>query len=399
MSHRILFFTPLPASNLVDQWHRDQGLLVETTRAQGYDAHLVARLPAPITPNDRLIAAADEDLRNADWWKNQNPWAVVTNTWGAPRFDTIRNAILQATPRLLDRLDTDGARSPYICWPSYLYRDWSAYRDYTMPQFRYLAFWHSLGRGITRQLFPRTLDKRLAASLASIPIITAESPIAVERMKRFLRLFGHKGENIRLLPHPIDSKNIPEIAVTRKNRVISVGRWDAHQKNFPLLLRVLHGFLVDHPDWDAALPGRRHPKTEHLLSKYCPTTISRIQVPGPLPNAEIHQLMADSKIFLMASRHESFGIAAAEALCLGCSVVGPAHIPSVPWFCGSDSGTVATVYTCNGLLDALSAENAAWSQQERQPNILSKKWLRALSAEYVAKKIVSILKLTNNTMS
>jgi glycosyltransferase involved in cell wall biosynthesis len=391
MADRLLFFSPLPAKNLTYSWHRDQGLLVETMRSIGYDAQLIGRWPEPEKPDERLIAATDENLHDPAWWQSLQPWAVITNTWGAPRFASIRQAILGATPRLLDRLDTDGARSPYMCWPSYLYRDWSAYRDFTKPHFRYLAFWHALGRGLARHMFPSLLDKRLAATLDVIPAVTAESPIATERMKRFQRQFKYAGNNIHLLPHPIDTRDIPDSTVSKINRVISVGRWESHQKNFPLLLRVLNDFLTVHPDWDAVLPGSRHPEEERLLRRYCAQTRGRIQITGPLPNHEIQRHMAESKIFLMASRHESFGIAAAEALCLGCSVVGPAHIPSIPWFCGSDSGTVATVYTSNGLLDALSAEAELWRSANRNAIRIAQTWRARAGAETVAREMVSLL--------
>jgi glycosyltransferase involved in cell wall biosynthesis len=391
MHRKILFFTPIPARNLVGGWHRDQGLLVETTRSMGYDAQLIGRLPKPEKSDERLIAASDEDLSNPSWWQSRKPWAVVTNTWGAPRYDSIRNAIREATPRLMDRLDTAGARSPFICWPSYLYRDWSAYRDFTKPHFRNLAFWHSLGRGIARQLFPGLLDRRLAASLEAIPIVTAESPIAVERMKRFQCLFGYSGNNIQLLPHPVDTNNMPEPSPVKKNCVVSVGRWDAHQKNFPLLLRVLDRFLSSHRDWDAVLPGRANRETEKLLLKHCQNTSHRIQIPGSIANDKVQLLLSESKIFLSSSRYEAFSVAVAEALCSGCSVVAPAHIAGMPWCCGSNSGTVSPLYTKNNLVDALSAEAALWNVGQRDSVEIASIWRHRTGADSICKKLLNML--------
>jgi hypothetical protein len=44
--------------------------------------------------------------------------------------------------------------------------------------------------------------------------------------------------------------------------------------------------------------------------------------------------MQDSKIFLSSSRYESFGLAAAEALCCGCRPAGKDNLPSFANFYG-----------------------------------------------------------------
>jgi hypothetical protein len=396
MSRRILTFQPLVYTSRDERFRvTNLGAIVSALNQLGHNAQQVAYWPTEEQSAheiDGILLCSPEQATNPKWWKMQKPWAVITNTWGAPRFDAIRRAILQATPRLLDRLDTDGARSPHICWASYLYRDWSSHHDSLKLILRNFAIWQSLAQGIAMRVWPGLLDTRMSASLAEIPVVTAESPIAVERMRRYQRKFGYSGTNIHLSPFPV-SIAAPEQLVLKhkKNRVISVGRWEAHQKNFTLLLHVLHEFLTFHPDWDAVLLGCRHPQTQQLLSKYCTTTQQRIQVPGSLPNTDIQQRMAQSKVFLMASRHESFGIAAAEALCLGCSVVGPAHIPSIPWFCGSNSGTSATLYTCNGLLDALSAEANAWKNGKRNMETIADVWRSRVGAKKVSAELLAWL--------
>jgi glycosyltransferase involved in cell wall biosynthesis len=252
-----------------------------------------------------------------------------------------------------------------------------------------LAFWQAVGQAIIMKSLPGLLDKLMTSSLAAIPAVTAESPIATERMRRFQKMFGFSGSNIYCSPFPVALGPLDNLSLDKKqNRVISVGRWEAHQKNFPLLLRVLNDFLAVHPDWDAVLPGSRHPEEEKLLQRCCSQTRSRIRVTGPLPNQKIQRQMAESKIFLMASRHESFGIAAAEALCLGCSVVGPSHIPSIPWFCGSDSGTVAATYSKNGLVDALAAEAEAWKNIQRDGKNIAKIWHGRVSSNAVCRQML-----------
>lgn len=400
MAHQIFTFQPLVYGGNDERFRvTNLGAIVHALTELGYQAQQIA-----LSPSGDLVGHEIDGIRlcslhqatDPQWWLSLKPWAVVTNTWGAPRYASIRQAILGATPRLLDRLDTDGARSPNICLPSYLYRDWSSHRDSCKLISRKLAFWQAVGQAVTMKSLPGLLDKRMTASLAAIPVVTAESPIATERMKRHQRRFGYSGTNIHCSPFPVALGQLVNLPLDKKqNRVISVGRWESHQKNFPLLLRVLNDFLAVHQDWDAVLPGRSHLQEENLLRRYCAQTRNRIKIPGPLPNAEIQRHMAGSKIFLMASRHESFGIAAAEALCLGCSVVGPAHIPSIPWFCGSDSGTVAATYTKNGLVDALAAEAKAWKCAQRDAQSIATAWQNRVGAEAVAQHVVQLLESDN----
>src|SRR5690606_19663012 len=106
-------------------------------------------------------------------------------------------------------------------------------------------------------------------------------------------------------------------------------RWESHQKNFPLMLKVLNGVLQQHPDWTALLLGTLPRNGAKALSRLGDVA-ERIVLGGSRPHAKVCEELSRSRIFVMTSRTESFGIAAAEALCCGTSVVGPAHIASVP---------------------------------------------------------------------
>lgn len=399
MKGKIYTFQPLIYRSSDERFRvTNLGAIVEALTALGWEAQQVAYAPEPGLVGkelDGILLCSPEKAEDPSWWSALRPRAVISNTWGAPRFKAARDAILRATPKLLERLDTDGIRSPLICWPSYIYRDWSAYKDYPSALHRRTALAQTVIKGVLRCLVPGLLDKKLALSLSSVPVVTAESPQAVERLVRFQQQFGYDGKNLHYSPFPVNEKYWVETSsnTPKENLLISVGRWNAHQKNFPLLLRVTNAFLLQHESWQAILPGALPGGQESLLKKCCPLTRQRIILPGPLNHQAIYEQMARSKIFFMPSRYESFGIAAAEALCLGASVVGPAHIPSVPWFCGSDSGTVATLYTKNGLLDALAAEATLWSQGARSAEKIANHWRSEVGALSVARKMLRFLGL------
>lgn len=398
-SRRILTFQPLVFTPGDERFLvTNLGALVVALNQLGHTAGQVALRSSSSASAERIVegvlTCSREEASSAAWWLKQNPWAVISNTWGAPRFDPIRKAILETTPRLIDRLDSDGNRSPRTDLPIYVHAMWSRLRDMqNKPAHRLLSPLIPFGHAATHLAFPGILDRRQAEVLSQIPIVTAESPIAAERIVRFQRDFGFSGANICVSPFPVNEANL-DVSLrssTKLNRIVSVGRWAAHQKNFPMMLQVLGTFLRSTPDWDAILPGSRPDNWKKLLKRYCSGVENRISIPGPLPHAKIYEEFGNSKIFLMTSRHESFGIAAAEALCLGCSVVGPAHIPSVPWFCGSDSGSVATIYTNNGLLDALAAEVRSWTSGGRNPETIANIWRGRVSASNVGRDLVNML--------
>jgi len=59
-----------------------------------------------------------------------------------------------------------------------------------------------------------------------------------------------------------------------------------------------------------------------------------------MPHEHILKAYQTSKICLFTSRYESGPIAAEEALCLGCTVVGPPDVPSVQDLCEPNFGTL-----------------------------------------------------------
>ena len=106
------------------------------------------------------------------------------------------------------------------------------------------------------------------------------------------------------------------------------------------------------------------------------------------------QILAESQVFYSPSSYESFGIAAAEALCSGCSVVAGRSItmPSFEWFVSDGSGTLAAKNDCNGHAGALHEELNAWEKSGRDARGISDIWCGRLHADKVAAKVVELWK-------
>ena len=253
------------------------GTIVSALNSLGHQAQQVALAPSTGlagTEVDGVRLESYENLCDPGWWKRQDPWAVITNTWGAPRFAPIHRAIQAATPRHLDRLDTDGIRSSHVDFPLYIHHVFSRLRDARYAWKRMLAPFLTVGMTAAHRLFPAILEKKQAATIASLPLVTAESPISVERMRRLQRFHVFPDTNIFLSPFPVSERDSVSSVSNRQNSVISVGRWAAHQKNFPLLLRTLESFLSDRPDWSAEIIGSLPGEIERLKFKHAPSVNS-----------------------------------------------------------------------------------------------------------------------------
>ena len=389
---RILFAIPIVYGHNFGFWIRDSGLVVLALREMGYDARLAA-LGDPAMPKEGhpILCASLRDLSSAEWWKNQRPDAVVLNTWSAPRYDAIRRAALAATPLVVERLDTDGARSAILFPREFIIRAWGGFWD-KLPCFRsWLAMPLAIARFLVHYLFPSAMDRRMVATMGQLPGLIAESPIAAERMQQMIERFSGRRHLIEVIPHPVNEDVLHYNGAPKENRIITVGRWDTVQKDFPMLEKVLQKFLQSHPGWEATIVGKNIPA--HFLAPRRETDNWRRRVAcyENLPHERLAAEYSRSKIYLIVSRYESFCIAAAEALCCGCSVVGSRDVPTSSYFAGAESGAVAAPRMPDAFLEKLGSEVAAWAQGRRDPHAIAAIWKERVGRGAVARATLAFL--------
>src|SRR6202050_2717365 len=188
---RILALLPLVYGDKFGFWNRDMGLVVRTLRSMGYDAWLVAlyhpdQTPGPDKP---VIRATVDELGDRAWWQKQAPDAIILNTWAAPRHEAIRAAALSLKKPLIEKLDTDGIKSPKIFLWFYFMREWISYKFSDPWHIKAAAFFKAIARTFVVYSFPGLLDKKMVECMSRVPIYAAESPLATARVKRFLRLY------------------------------------------------------------------------------------------------------------------------------------------------------------------------------------------------------------------
>lgn len=319
---KILLYTDLAIGPDQLFWHRDLGLLTKAFRDLGHDAWLVVhpstesiRHPPLVTPQDPVIWVSPSDVRNPSWWQSHQPDLVILGLWTRPQYDSIRQAALSATPRVIERADSDGMRTASCGLRTYARRRYDYFRGHTDQWPAALSSLASAIYSFLSILGTPWLEFRLAQTLRLLPVILVETPHAAALWRTLSVKLRIDPDRIHCVPHPIQTDIFrldPDIR--QKNQLISVGRWDSYQKNFPLLLRTLENFLHRNPDWTALVVG---PGLPHSSSH------PRMGFSRPLPARELALRMQESRIFLCTSRYESFGLAAAEAKACGCQVVAP----------------------------------------------------------------------------
>jgi glycosyltransferase involved in cell wall biosynthesis len=390
---RILALIPLVYSDAYGYWGRDLGLVVRTMRSMGYDAWLVAlhhpdHTPGPDKP---VIRATIKELEDPAWWRNQHPDALILNTWAAPAYEAVRSAALSLKIPLIEKLDTDGVKSPKIWFARHLLRETVNYH-FSDPWYKKVkAVIRAVSRSFVIFLFPGLLDRKIVRGMSRIPVFAAETPLATARVKRYLRLFGATPmPRVITISHPANTAHMRLLPEDRKeNIVIAVGRWDDAVKGWPLLLKIAKRFISVRPDWKIVVVGGL-PSFSAKVRKELLSLQDHLILTGPIEQEQLSLWNRKAKIYLLTSHWESFNIAATEALCCGCSVVGASQIASSSYFSGSQSGTPSYLRTPDHMTDALVAEADEWENNRRDPVKISETSLQNFDAEIVAKCYLKI---------
>ena len=353
---KILLYTDLTIRSDQLFWHRDLGLLTKAFRDLGHEAYLVVHLATEPrhtpdsfshseirnskSPKLPVLWVSQQDVRNPLWWKDHHPDLVILGLWTRPKYDPIRRAALSATPRVIERADSDGMRTASCGLLTYAKRRFDYFRDRTYHWPSLLSIPASIFYSFASILATPWIETRLARTLKLLPAVAVETPHATGLWKSLATRLGADPEKIHCVPHPIQT-DIFKLAlnIQKKNQIISVGRWDSYQKNLPLLLKTLCSFLDKNPIWTSLVIGSGLPAK---------SLNPRITFLPPLLPPDLARQMQESKIFLYSSRYESFGLAAAEAHACGCATLDPKSlldfISSTKY--NSDSFSMNDTYPC-----------------------------------------------------
>jgi len=338
-------------------------------------------------PFPLITSAAIED---PTFWRDLPLDVVLVISRLAPDADNIVSAINAAGLRMILKADSDGTLG-YPLVPNYLRT--LSWRVNPVRTFLRHAKW----RLPIRRFVRKKIDQ-----IAVADAVIVESPKAQSNILSVLKHWKceHLGSKVFFVPNPVAPDIFAQDAITTKQKlVLAVGRWeDFGSKNTDFMVRSIIEFLHLRNDYRALIIGSGSEVIHRLLKKYYSDLLGRVRVLEPLNHSILAQRLAEAQILYMPSRMESFGIVAAEALCVGCSIaVTP--IESLEYLAADGfSGTVASDFDLTNAKEALLSEAKRWDAGEHSPIEIAGYWRARLDRRTIASTILSIAEASNEAL-
>jgi len=397
---RIFTCTPVAFGGGADFFARDSGLLCRGFQQLGIESRAV--MPGKQTPEDEpdLIRTVYQNLESPEWWESLHLDGVVLYAWGSPKFRKVAAAIHAAGAFLILNQDNGGLISPLAGLWNWLHEQWvlAGQGRGTIAWLRFfkLALW-GVSAGVILTDFLR------ASHLRNGNVITCVSPEAADHYRKLCRIYGGEKLAARVvaIPHPVELRFRFNDA-TKRRQVVCVGRWwDILQKRPHLLTAVIGSLVTEDAMVSVVIAGETPPDLEAWHSALPETGRIRVKLLGNTSRDVLSKAMDVSRVFYSPSAFESFGIAAAEALCSGCSVVAENSISmaSFRWFVSEKSGTLAEHDDAKSHVSALRRELDQWDAGHRDPARISQIWGDRLHANRVAARVVKLVEAAKESSS
>ena len=146
------------------------------------------------------------------------------------------------------------------------------------------------------------------------------------------------------------------------------------------MVKVLDRFLKRNPGYSVSIFSRGECNIMEQWAHRRPGVDYRVNV----PRNTLREALMQAQVILYTSRFETVPIGGIEALCCGCTVVGPA-LPGIRELTREgEFGSVSKRRTARSLVAALELECKKWSE-DRDPVQIAKYWRDQGSLERVSR--------------
>jgi len=387
--------TPVAFGGGADFFARDSGLLCRGFQALGMESRAV--MPGERQAGDEadLIRTDYGNLESADWWRSLRLDGVVLYAWGRPRFRKVAAAIRAAGIILVLNQDNGGLASPLAGWRDWLEEQWNL-TGMGGGVAAWMRFLLLVARGLSAGLV--VTDPLRAAHLKEGHVIACVSPKAAEHYRKLCHIYGGAdlARRVAVIPHAVEPRFRYD-GEPKRRQVVCVGRWrDVVQKRPRLLMDVIGGLLAADRGVGVVIAGEVTPALELWHNSLDGARRDRVWLAGRVGRDVLAGIMRESQVFYSPSAFESFGIAAAEALCSGCSVVAGRSVSMAgfEWFIAENSGTLAAADDAAGHLQAVADELDLWEAGLRTPGAIAEVWNARLHAARVATLVIELAQQT-----
>ncbi len=375
--------------------NRDAGLVGMGFRAIGEKCNSILLEPSKEGDLPNIIRATRTQMENPVWWSGIAGRGVVFYNClkfsHAPVLHAAKAAGLPIAINVDSAAIFDFHTNPHDFWQKAI-----MHKSHVRPAARLTKAFAGVIKSYYRKSKGR--NHRLASHLAIADVIGGVTPDAVARLRRFLDDYGQPDAagRVHLIPHPAHPRFVMRGEKSNDGNItfVTVGRWNDHvQKRPDLLMRVIDSLLSRDPRAHFRVYGGLIPEMEQWHSRLAPEPRRRVGLYGIVPNSELLDAYQNSHVYLCVSAYESFLIAAAEAMCCGCSIVAcnSPVLPGPKWFGAEARGTLSDRLTAQDLADAAVMEADAWRTGQRDATKIALWGQQHMHANRVAESYAGLL--------
>ena len=373
---------------------KDPGLIPLGLNRMGCDTCLVTLMKPQLATYKcpfSLISAQRERLQDAGFWRHLEADVVICYTWLEPSYNSILTKMIEGGKRIVIKADTDG-RLGYPAMPRYV-------RDPASPPLRNLSSWFRHTRAFGRfgvsygKGYRVTMPERMKQIQLSSAVIF-ESPKAVANVSNVLDYWRRPdlASKVHFVPNPVAGDILAGEVRAKQNVTISIGRWEDPAKNASLLIRSMRQFLEVNPQWRLRVVGDGERTLEQTVSAWRNELREKVEILGQVSHSKVVELLADSRVLYMPSKTEGFPIVAAEAVCMGCSIVGT-PLESLDFLAANGfSGTLSEGFSSRHLTRALTIDVSKHAEGAYDPVEIAGHWRSTLSIDQVSAQIYEIIR-------
>jgi len=359
------------------------GLLEIGTRA---DVITVSKIDlANYTPEFCLIQKTLNELETEQFWSKCDSDVILAYTWLSPPYTSLVEKMKLGGKKILIKSDSNG-RVGYPFQPDYL-------RPPLLERLTIRDIVRNVGWRLPFKFLHSKSTMQIIKQIELSDGVIAESPDALSNLNYFLTTWGRQDliKKTYFVPDPVTPDFIDAEIGTKENIVVSYGRWDDfRQKNTAVMVETIVKFLEERPDYTSIIFGTGKGMIQNLTKNIFKDIADRMRVLGFVERDRIKQILSSARMFFIPSRWESFGLAAGESLCMGCSVVAT-PVESLRYLTMQGfSGTVSSTFSKNALLAALIQDSTKWENGYYEPDKIATFWRAKLNRKSVARSIDSL---------